>query len=72
MPVLEDVTFRVPAGGYAALVGASGAGMTTLLALIGGLERVQSGTLIVGAQDVAALDGDELAVYRRLTVGFVF
>jgi len=72
VPVLEEVSFHVPAGGYAALVGASGTGKTTLLALIGGLERVQAGTLIVGAQDVAALDGDELAAYRRLTVGFVF
>ena len=54
------------------MVGASGAGKTTLLALIGGLERIQSGTLVVGGHDVAALDGDELAAYRRTTVGFVF
>ena len=72
MPVLDDLDLDVPAGGYVALVGASGAGKTTLLALLGGLERVQSGTLTVGQHDVAALTGDALAAYRRLTVGFVF
>ena len=72
MPVLDDLDLDVPAGGYVALVGASGAGKTTLLALLGGLERVQSGTLTVGEHDVAALTGDDLAAYRRLTVGFVF
>ncbi|HWD52408.1 MAG TPA: ABC transporter ATP-binding protein [Acidimicrobiales bacterium] len=72
MRVLEGVTFHVPKGGYAALVGASGAGKTTLLALIGGLERVQSGSLLVGGRDVAALEGDELAAFRRTTVGFIF
>ncbi|HEY2668508.1 MAG TPA: ABC transporter ATP-binding protein [Actinomycetota bacterium] len=72
MPVLDGLDLDVPAGGYVALVGASGAGKTTLLALLGGLERVQSGTLTVGQHDIAALTGDALAAYRRLTVGFVF
>ena len=44
VPVLVDVTFTVPRDGYAALVGPSGAGKTTLLSLIGGLERVQTGS----------------------------
>ena len=70
--VLEDATFEVAAGGYAALVGASGAGKTTLLALVGGLERVQSGSLSVGGHEVGALEGDALAAYRRMTVGFIF
>ena len=72
VPVLIDATFAVPRDGYAALVGPSGAGKTTLLSLIGGLERVQSGTLEVGGRDVATLEGDELAAYRRTTVGFIF
>jgi putative ABC transport system ATP-binding protein len=72
VPVLADLDLDIPAGGYVALAGASGAGKTTLLALLGGLERVQSGTLTVGEHDVAALAGDDLAAYRRLTVGFVF
>jgi len=72
VPVLVDLSFTVPRDGYAALVGPSGAGKTTLLSLIGGLEQVQSGTLRVGGHDVAALEGDELAAYRRSTVGFIF
>ena len=72
VPVLVDVSFTVPRDGYAALVGPSGAGKTTLLSLVGGLEQVQDGTLEVGGQDVASLAGDELAAYRRSTVGFIF
>ncbi len=72
VPVLAELTVTVPRDGYAALVGPSGAGKTTLLSLIGGLERVQSGTLRVGGHDVAALEGDDLAAYRRTTVGFIF
>ena len=40
--------------------------------MIGGLERVQSGSLLVGGLDVAVLRGDALAAYRRMTVGFIF
>jgi putative ABC transport system ATP-binding protein len=72
VPVLADLTVTVPRDGYAALVGPSGAGKTTLLSLIGGLEPVQTGTLRVGGHDVAALAGDDLAAYRRTTVGFIF
>jgi putative ABC transport system ATP-binding protein len=72
VPVLIDASFTVPRDGYAALVGPSGAGKTTLLCLIGGLERVQTGTLEVGGSDVATLEGDELAAYRRTSVGFIF
>ena len=70
--VLREVTFSIPRDGYSALVGASGAGKTTLLSLIGGLERVQTGILSVGDEDVGSLEGDALAAYRRTTVGFIF
>jgi putative ABC transport system ATP-binding protein len=72
LTVLGDVTFSVPEGGYVALTGPSGAGKTTLLSVIGGLEPVQAGTVVVAGLDVAALAGDALAAYRRETVGFVF
>lgn len=72
VPVLRDLTMMIPQDGYAALVGPSGAGKTTLLSLIGGLEPVQTGSLRVGGQDVASLAGDDLAAYRRTTVGFIF
>jgi putative ABC transport system ATP-binding protein len=70
--VLSDVDLEVPGGGYCTLQGPSGAGKTTLLALIGGLDRLQEGSLQVGEFDLAGLDGDRLAAYRRSTVGFVF
>ena len=70
--VLDGVDLALPANGYAAISGPSGAGKTTLLAILGGLERAQGGTVDVGGQDIAALAGDELAAYRRATVGFVF
>jgi putative ABC transport system ATP-binding protein len=72
LPVLEDVTFEVEAGGYVALMGPSGSGKSTLLGLLGGLDTVQDGTIQVGDVDITALEGDALAAYRRTTVGFVF
>jgi putative ABC transport system ATP-binding protein len=72
LSVLDRLALDLPAGGYAAVSGSSGAGKTTLLAILGGLERAQSGRVRVGGRDVAALSGDDLAQYRRSTVGFVF
>ncbi len=70
--VLNGVNLVVPANGYAAVTGPSGAGKTTLLAIVGGLERAQDGEVLVGGRDIAALGRDDLAAYRRSTVGFVF
>jgi putative ABC transport system ATP-binding protein len=70
--VLADLDLDLPPGGYLALMGASGAGKSTALALIGGLERAQVGTVAVGGQDLSRLRGDTLADFRRRTVGFVF
>ena len=72
LTVLDDIGLTVPDGGYAALTGPSGAGKTTLLSVLGGLESVQAGQVAVGDQDLAGLSGDDLAAYRRATVGFVF
>jgi len=69
---LHEVELAIPAGGYVALTGPSGAGKSTLLSLIGGLERPQSGTLTVGLHNLRALRVDELAAYRRTTIGFIF
>ncbi|MFJ8629545.1 ABC transporter ATP-binding protein [Streptomyces sp. NPDC093568] len=55
-PVLRDVSLRIPAGGSLALVGATGAGKTTLAALIAGIGTPQSGSVRIGSTDLAGLD----------------
>ena len=72
LTILCDVEMEVPAGGYAAVMGVSGAGKSTLLSILGGLERVQEGSVCVGGEDLAALRGRELARFRRSRIGFVF
>jgi putative ABC transport system ATP-binding protein len=69
---LQHIQLEIPAGGYVALTGPSGAGKSTLLSLIGGLERPQSGTLTVGQHNLRTLSLNELADYRRSTIGFIF
>jgi putative ABC transport system ATP-binding protein len=72
LTVLRSIDLEVPAAGYVALTGPSGAGKSTLLSVIGGLEAPQSGSVRVGAHELARLSGAELATYRRVVVGFVF
>jgi putative ABC transport system ATP-binding protein len=72
VPVLHDLDLDVEAGASLALMGPSGAGKSTLLSLIGGLEPVQAGSILVDDEDLSARSRDDLAAYRRATVGFVF
>jgi ABC-type lipoprotein export system ATPase subunit len=70
--VLDNVDLDVAAGKIVAVAGTSGSGKTTLLSVLGGLDRVQSGTVRVAGHDLAQLNRDEVARYRREVVGFVF
>ena len=72
LPVLRGVDLDAEPGSYLAITGVSGAGKSTLLSLLGGLEPVQSGSLVVGGRDLATLGPRELARFRREVVGFVF
>jgi putative ABC transport system ATP-binding protein len=70
--VLDGLDLMVEGGSQVALTGASGSGKSTLLCVLGALEAPQRGRVEVGGQDLAGLSGDELADFRRHTVGFVF
>jgi putative ABC transport system ATP-binding protein len=69
---VDGVTLAVAIGEFAALLGASGSGKSTLLNLIAGLDHANSGDIIVHGQDLSRLSSEQLAQYRRLTVGMVF
>lgn len=72
LTVLDGIDLDIEAGDHVALTGPSGAGKSTLLSVLGGLEAPQAGSVVVGGLDLLGLAGDELAAYRRDTVGFVF
>ncbi|HMJ89947.1 MAG TPA: ATP-binding cassette domain-containing protein, partial [Candidatus Acidoferrum sp.] len=72
LEVLRDVNLRVTAGEFVALRGASGAGKSTLLHLLGGLDRVNGGSILFKGSDLSRFPGMELARWRNLKVGLVF
>lgn len=70
--VLRDLELHVAHGEMVAIVGASGVGKSTLLHLIGGLDRADSGRIVVADVDLRALDDSALVQFRNRNVGFVF
>lgn len=69
---LNDTNFSVEKGELVVIVGPSGAGKTTALNILGGMDTVTSGTVIIDGKDVTKLKGKELIKYRREDIGFVF
>lgn len=69
---LRGVSLEIPAGQFVVVLGPSGSGKTTLMNLIGGLEPVTSGQLLIASRDLGELDDATLTTYRREAVGFVF
>ena len=70
--VLRDLALSVEKGEMVAVVGASGVGKSTLLHLLGGLDRPDSGRVVVDGRDLGALPDDALVAFRNAKVGFVF
>ena len=69
---LDGVNLSVENGEFVAIVGTSGSGKSTLLHMLGGLDRPTSGTVTVGGKDIFSLKDEELTIFRRRKIGFVF
>jgi len=71
-PVLNHITAGMEAGRICVIMGSSGSGKSTLLNCIGGLERIDGGSVCVDGLELAGLSAKKLAAYRRANLGFVF
>ncbi|MCM1025648.1 MAG: ATP-binding cassette domain-containing protein, partial [Roseburia sp.] len=69
---LSGVDFQVEKGEFCVIVGASGAGKTTILNILGGMDTLTAGKVILDGQEVSAFNKRRLTEYRRYDVGFVF
>ena len=69
---LDGASFIVERGELAVILGASGAGKTTALNILGGMDSATSGTVVVDGRDISAAGENDLVLYRRADVGFVF
>jgi lipoprotein-releasing system ATP-binding protein len=72
LEVLKGVDLHIKKGEFVSIVGASGAGKTTLLQLLGTLDDMQAGSLIINNKEVSTLNQKELAKFRNKEIGFVF
>ena len=70
--VLQGINFGVEQGSSVAISGSSGSGKSTLLNIIGGLDRCDSGSIIVAGSDITNLSENELSAYRQKKIGFIF
>lgn len=69
---LDGITLEIEEGKFTAIVGTSGSGKSTLLHMLGGLDIPTSGQVIVAGKDISKMNDEQLTIYRRRQIGFVF
>ena len=69
---IDGVDFSVESGEFVSIVGSSGSGKSTLLHLLGGLDRPTSGSVEINGKPIFSMKDDELTIFRRRNIGFVF
>lgn len=69
---LDELNMAIQFGEFVAIVGKSGSGKSTLLNMIGGIDKVDSGEILFSQKDIAKLSENELTMFRRENIGFVF
>jgi putative ABC transport system ATP-binding protein len=72
IPVLDNIDLEIARGEFLALMGPSGSGKTTLLNLIAGIDKPNSGRVVIDGKDISKLDERQLAKWRARHVGFIF
>lgn len=70
--VLKNISFEIKAGEFVAIIGQSGSGKSTLLNMLTGVDRPTSGEVVVAGQKLVGMSEDELAIWRRTSIGIVF
>ena len=69
---LDHVSFQVKKGEFVVIVGASGSGKSTMMNLVGGIDRPTSGSVIIEEKDIFSMNESELAIFRRRNIGIVY
>ncbi|MBO4346748.1 MAG: ABC transporter ATP-binding protein [Lachnospiraceae bacterium] len=69
---LDDVSLQVERGEFVSIIGTSGSGKSTLLHMLGGLDNPTEGKVVIDDKDISNLKGDELCIFRRRKIGFIF
>mgnify|MGYP000320362470 CR=1 FL=1 len=69
---VNDISFSVQKGEFVSIIGSSGSGKSTLLNMIGGLDTPTSGNVYILGKDITSMSEDELTLFRRKNIGFIF